>query len=148
MEITSTAFKTGQSMPIQYTCDGDNISPPLIFTGIPSEAKSLALVVEDPDAPNPPFIHWLVWNMEPTTTGTAEGKDFTSGVSGLNSGGKSGFTGPCPPGENHRYFFKLYALDDELTLEPETTHEQFLAAADTHIMAVAELMATYERQPQ
>ena len=115
MKITSSAFQEGGNIPSKFTCDGSDTSPPLQITGIPSEAKSLVLIADDPDAPGGLFTHWLVWNIPPQTNSIAEGS-APKGVQGTNDFGKSGYRGPCPPPGTHRYSFKIFALDRELDL--------------------------------
>ena len=115
MKITSSAFQEGGNIPSKFTCDGSDTSPPLQITGVPSEAKSLVLIADDPDAPSGLFTHWLVWNIPPQTNSIAEGS-APKGVQGTNDFGKSGYKGPCPPPGTHRYSFKIFALDRELDL--------------------------------
>ncbi len=119
MKISSSAFADSQSIPARYTCDGADASPPLTFSDIPSNAKGLALVVDDPDAPSGTFDHWIVWNIPVTMTNVAEGQS-PQGVAGRNGFGKSGYGGPCPPKGEHRYQFKLYALDATMNLQPSS----------------------------
>ena len=113
MKITSSAFQEGGNIPSKFTCDGSDTSPPLQITGVPSEAKSLVLIADDPDAPGGLFTHWLIWNIPPQTNSIAEGS-APKGVLGANDFGKSGYRGPCPPPGIHRYSFKIFALDREL----------------------------------
>jgi Raf kinase inhibitor-like YbhB/YbcL family protein len=115
MKITSSAFQEGANIPSQFTCDGAGTSPPLQITDIPSEAKSLALIVDDPDAPGGLFTHWTVWNIPPQTSAVGEGS-APKGMKGTNDFSKSGYGGPCPPSGTHRYYFKIFALDRELDL--------------------------------
>jgi Raf kinase inhibitor-like protein, YbhB/YbcL family len=115
MKITSSAFQEGGNIPSKFTCDGSDTSPPLQITGVPSKAKSLVLIADDPDAPSGLFTHWLVWNIPPQTNSIAEGS-APKGVQGTNDFGKSGYRGPCPPPGTHRYSFKIFALDRELDL--------------------------------
>jgi hypothetical protein len=117
MTITSPAFKDGESIPDIYTCDGSNINPPLEFTNVPVEAKSLALVVNDPDAPSGNWVHWAVWNIPPTSVGLHAGEKIAGAVEGLTSFGRNGYGGPCPSTGEHRYVFKLYALNTTLRLQ-------------------------------
>src|SRR5881275_684476 len=115
MKITSSAFREGESIPSKFTCDGGDTSPPLQIGDVPSGAKTLALIADDPDAPGGLFTHWLVWNIPPQTSSIAEGS-APKGVQGANDFGKSGYRGPCPPPGRHRYSFKIFALDRELEL--------------------------------
>ena len=144
MNLSSAAFKDGASIPSKYTCDGANTSPPLAFSGIPAGAKSLALVVDDPDAPGGTFDHWLVWNIPPNTTTIGEGQS-PQGVSGRTGFGKSAYGGPCPPSGEHRYFFKLYALDTTLNLPPSSSKSDLEKAMSGHTLAKAQMMGRYKR---
>ena len=142
MTISSSAFSDGQSIPAKYTCDGSDTSPPLAFASIPAGAKSLALVVDDPDAPGGTFDHWIVWNIPPNTTTVAEGQS-PKGVAGRNGFGKDRYGGPCPPGGEHRYFFKAYALDTVLALSRGTTREMLEREMKGHVLDAATLMGKY-----
>src|SRR5207237_8086420 len=115
MKITSSAFQQGGNIPSKFTCDGANTNPPLQISDVPPEAKSLVLIVDDPDAPSGLFTHWAVWNISPQTSTIAEGST-PKGVQGTNDFGKSGYGGPCPPSGTHRYYFKIFALDREVDL--------------------------------
>jgi Raf kinase inhibitor-like YbhB/YbcL family protein len=143
LKIDSPAFKNEEPIPSQYTCEGANINPPLTIGDIPDETKSLALIMEDPDAPNGTFDHWLVWNI-PVTNRIEEKSD--PGIPGTNDFGKTGYGGPCPPTGTHRYFFRVYALDVELDLEAGADKKQLLEAIDDHVLAMGELMAKYEKK--
>ena len=145
MNITSSAFQEGGNIPSKFTCDGGDSSPPLRLAEIPSGAKSLALVVDDPDAPSGLFTHWIVWNISPKTNAIAEGS-APQGVQGTNDFGKSGFGGPCPPSGTHRYYFKIFALDRELNLASGTKRNQLDAAMKGHVVAQGELMGRYSRK--
>jgi Raf kinase inhibitor-like YbhB/YbcL family protein len=145
MKITSSAFKEAASIPSKFTCDGANASPPLQIAGVPSEAKSLALIVDDPDAPGRLFTHWIVWNISPQTSTVAEGST-PKGVQGTNDFGKSGYGGPCPPSGVHRYYFKIFALDRELDLPFGAKRGQIDAAIKAHVIAQGQLMGRYSRQ--
>jgi Raf kinase inhibitor-like YbhB/YbcL family protein len=144
MNISSSAFKDGASIPSKYTCDGANSSPPLAFGGIPAGAKSLALVVDDPDAPGGTFDHWVIWNIPPNTTSVAEGQS-PQGVNGKTGFGKSAYGGPCPPSGEHRYFFKLYAVDTTLNLAPSSSKSDLEKAIKGHTLATAQMMGRYKR---
>jgi hypothetical protein len=145
MTITSPAFATNQEIPGKYGCTGTNTSPPLSFAGVPAGAKSLALVVEDPDAPGGLFTHWVVWNIPTTTTTAAEGQPPAGGTEGMSGYGKAGWGPPCPPSGEHRYVFNLFAIDAELTLPPSTGREELLSAMKNHVLAQAELTGRYRR---
>jgi Raf kinase inhibitor-like YbhB/YbcL family protein len=145
MKITSSAFQEGANIPSQFTCDGAGTSPPLQIADIPSEAKSLALIVDDPDAPSGLFTHWMVWNIPPQTSAVGEG-NTPKGVQGTNDFGKSGYGGPCPPSGTHRYYFKIFALDRELDLPFGAKRGQVDAAMKGHVVAQGELMGRYSRK--
>ena len=145
MKITSSAFQEGGNLPSKFTCDGADISPPLQITGAPSEAKSLVLIADDPDAPSGLFTHWLVWNLPPQTNSIAEGS-APNGVHGTNDFGKPGYKGPCPPPGTHRYSFKIFALDRELDLRSGAKRRQVDAAMKGHVIAQGELMGRYARK--
>jgi Raf kinase inhibitor-like YbhB/YbcL family protein len=142
-QITSGAFEEGGTIPARYTCDGRNVSPPLAFAGAPEGAASLALVVDDPDAPVGTFTHWLAWGIDPGAGGLDEGQPAPR--EGRNGFGTTGYAGPCPPRGRHRYFFRLHALDAELELEPEADRDEFDRALAGHVVETAELVAGYER---
>lgn len=152
--LTSSAFADGEAIPAKYTCDGAGISPPLAWRGAPALAKSLALVVDDPDAPDPKapkrvFVHWVLHDMPVADGGLAEGvRDdaLPHGTrQGINDGGSRGYTGPCPPVGRHRYFFKLHALDVMLPDLRTPTKRALEQAMAGHVLATAQLMGTYER---
>ena len=145
MKITSSAFQEGGNIPSKFTCDGSDTSPPLQINGVPSEAKSLVLVADDPDALSGLFTHWLVWNIPPQTNSIAEGHAL-KGVQGTNDFGKSGYKGPCPPPGTHRYSFKIFALDRELDLRSGTKRSQVDAAMKSHVIAQGELVGRYARK--
>src|SRR5438046_1454063 len=145
MKITSAAFKEGGQIPSQFTCDGANKNPTLEFTGLPQGAKSLALIVDDPDAPSGLCTHWIVRNIEPATGQIAENSSPTGGSQGTNDFGKSGYGGPCPPLGTHRYFFKLVALDEKLSLKAGARRADFDRAIKGHIVGEAQLMGRYSR---
>src|SRR5437764_1667042 len=142
MKVTSSAFQEGGNIPSKFTCDGANTSPPLQISDVPSEAKSLVLIVDDPDAPSGLFTHWVVWNISAQTTTIAEGST-PKGVQGTNDFGKSGYGGPCPPSGAHRYYFRVFALDRELDLPFGAKRGQLDAAMKGHVIAQGELMGRY-----
>jgi hypothetical protein len=150
MKIESSVFKEGSMIPEKYTCDGENISPPLTWSGIPQETVSLALICDDPDAPAGTWVHWVVYNMPAKTVGLresvpAEKKLPDGSIQGTNDFRNIGYGGPCPPSGTHRYYFKLYALDKKLDLEPGTTKWQLVQSMKGHILAEAQLMGKYSR---
>jgi Raf kinase inhibitor-like YbhB/YbcL family protein len=148
MRITSSAFAPNGTIPKQYTCSDKDLAPPLSFEEIPSNTSSLALIVDDPDAPAGTWVHWVVYNMPGTTTGIAEGAADLSGtvLQGVNDFKKRGYGGPCPPpGKPHRYFFKLYALDSAIDLPRGASKGDLEMAMDGHILGQAELIGLYSR---
>lgn len=145
MTITSPAFENNQPIPSNYTCDGENVNPPLVFHDVPENAESLVLIVEDPDAPQGTFLHWLVFNISPKVTKVEEHDVPGEGEEGLNDGGKQGYTGPCPPSGTHRYFFKLYALDTQLQIEGDPDVDIVRQYMIEHILDKAELVGLYSR---
>jgi Raf kinase inhibitor-like YbhB/YbcL family protein len=145
MKVTSPAFQEGGNIPPKFTCDGADTSPPLQISGVPPEAKSLVLVVDDPDAPSGLFTHWAVWNISPQTSAIGEG-EAPKGVSGTNDFGKSGYGGPCPPSGTHRYYFKVFALDRELDLPFGAKRSQLDAAMKGRVITQGQLMGRYSRR--
>ena len=145
MKITSSAFQEGANIPSKFSCDGANTSTPLQISDVPSEAKSLVLIVDDPDAPSGLFTHWAVWNISPQTSTIAEGST-PKGMKGTNDFGKSGYGGPCPPSGTHRYYFKIFALDRELDLPSGAKRGQLDAAMKGHVIAQGELMGRYSKK--
>jgi Raf kinase inhibitor-like YbhB/YbcL family protein len=152
MHLTSPAFENGAEIPARYTCEGRDISPPLTWSGVPKEARSLVLVVDDPDAPDPKepkttWVHWVVYNLPPSTTGLAEGvKALPQGARvGLNDWKRAAYGGPCPPVGRHRYFHKLYALDAVLGLD-RPTKAQVENAMKDHVLGHAQLVGTYQKR--
>jgi Raf kinase inhibitor-like YbhB/YbcL family protein len=144
-ELTSSAFQHGQPIPRKYTCEGEDVSSPLAWSGIPEGTVSLALVVDDPDAPSGTFTHWLAWGIDPTAGGLGEGE--AAPVEGLNDFGQAGWRGPCPPPGHgpHRYFFRLHGLERELDLPAGPGKAEVERALEGRVLAVAELVGTYER---
>jgi hypothetical protein len=145
MKITSSAFQQSANIPSKFSCDGPNTSPPLQISDVPSQAKGLVLIVDDPDAPSGLFTHWAVWNISAQTSTIAEGST-PKGVQGKNDFGKSGYGGPCPPSGTHRYYFKVFALDRELDLPVGAKRSQLDAAMKGHVIAHGELMGRYSRK--
>ena len=146
MTITSPAFENGEPIPTKFTCDGEDINPPLVFANVPQEAKSLALIVDDPDAPNGMWVHWVVWNIDPATTEVGVNKVPAGAQLGVNDFRQTPYGGPCPPSGTHRYYFKLYALDLKMTLGAGTTKAVLEKAMKGRIIAQAELMGKYKRK--
>jgi Raf kinase inhibitor-like YbhB/YbcL family protein len=142
LKLISTVFGHNGHIPPKYTCEGENINPPLKVENIPDGTKTLALIVEDPDAPRGVFTHWIIWNISPND---AIAEKSNPGISGTNSFGKKGYGGPCPPSGEHRYFFRVFALDDELGLLAGATKEDLLNAMKGHILASADLMGVYQK---
>lgn len=152
LELTSTAFIQGEPIPVQYSCDGEDISPPLTWTDPPGGTQSLTLIMDDPDAPGGTWDHWLLFNIPADMRGleenlpiTGKNQDPDAIFVGNNSWGRVDYGGPCPPGGTHRYFFKLYALDTTISLLPGATKQELLSEMEGHILAEAELMGTYSR---
>ncbi len=154
LELTSTAFKNNGDIPQRYTCDGENISPPLVWTGVPERAKTLVLIVDDPDAPDPAapkrtWVHWVLYNIPPSAGGLAENcgvrGGFAEALDGSNDWGRTGFGGPCPPTGRHRYFHKLYALDITLPDLGIPDKARVTAAMHGHVLAEATLIGGYRR---
>ena len=144
MKLSSSAFGNKEVVPVEYTCDGDNVSPPLTFGDVPNKTKSLALIMDDPDAPMGTWVHWLVWNVPTNVTGFSKGENITF-PKGKNDFGKQKYGGPCPPSGVHRYFFKLYALDTMLDLQPGASKKQLEKAMTGHVIEEDQLMRTYSR---
>lgn len=152
MNLTSPAFQNGAEIPAKYTCEGQDIAPPLASSGMPPNAKSLALIVDDPDAPDPAhpqrtWVHWVVYNIPSSSTSLPEGGQLPPGaLQGLNDWKRPGYGGPCPPTGRHRYFFKLYALSTTLPNLGQVTKDKLEAAMKPHIVARAELIGTYQKR--
>jgi Raf kinase inhibitor-like YbhB/YbcL family protein len=150
LEVTSAAFTEGNMIPKKYTCDGENISPPLAWSTPPAGAKSIAVINDDPDAPAGTWTHWVIFNIPATVTSLPENipplKTLEDGsVQGANDFRKIGYGGPCPPFGVHRYYFKVYALDSFLDLKPGATKREVLRAANGHILSEGMLMGRYKR---
>ena len=143
VSIATSAFQAGGDIPAKFTCNGANVNPELKINGVPNEAKSLVLIVDDPDAPHGLFTHWIVWNIDPKTTDIGENSVPVGGVQGTNDFGKRNYSGPCPPSGTHRYFFKIFALDMKLDLKPSARRADLDAAIKSHILERGALMARY-----
>lgn len=155
MELTSPSFSPGSEIPIRHTHDGDDLAPPLRWTGVPDRAASLVLIVDDPDAPDPaapqrPWVHWLLFDIPPAAAGLPEGgQPLPAGThEGLNDWNRQGYGGPCPPAGRHRYCFKLYALDKGLPLICSPTRSSVEQAMQGHVLAQAECIGTYLKRPK
>jgi len=153
MQLSSPAFSPDGPIPTRYTCDGDDISPPLAWTGMPKGSRSLVLIVDDPDAPDPraprmTWVHWVLYNLPPQTTGLPEGvRSLPAGTAeGKNDWRRTGYGGPCPPIGRHRYFFKLYALDTVLPDLHQPDKASLERHMQGHILATATLIGTYQRR--
>ena len=150
VKISSSAFQNGEYIPRQYTCDGSDISPPLEWTNFPKETKSYALINDDPDAPVGTWVHWVMYNIPGETSSLSENtpkeKRLKNGAcQGINDFKRIGYGGPCPPSGVHRYFFKIYALNTMLDLEPGRTKAELVEAMKGHVIAQGELMGKYSR---
>jgi Raf kinase inhibitor-like YbhB/YbcL family protein len=145
LELRSPAFDEGEPIPRKHTCDGEDVSPQLAWSSVPEGARTLALIMHDPDAPSGDFIHWLAWNIDPEPGELAEG--VRPPAEGTNGFGNGGYGGPCPPPGHgaHRYVHHLYAVDTELDLEPGAAREQLEDALDGRVIGEARLIGTYER---
>src|SRR5215471_13343514 len=143
LRVRSDAFSHGGQIPPKYTCEGENINPPLEVSDLPDKTKSLAIIVEDPDAPRGVYDHWVAWNIIPSE---AIAENSRPGVNGRNSFGNTGYGGPCPPSGSHRYFFKVYALDNKLDLQPGSDKKTLQQAMKEHVLASGELMGHYQKR--
>jgi Raf kinase inhibitor-like YbhB/YbcL family protein len=141
--VKSSVFEPSKPIPKKYTCDGNDINPPLTIEGSPKEAKTLVLIIDDPDAPRGTFDHWVVWNIPASTSKI--GENTVPGKEGTNGAGQPSYMGPCPPGGTHRYFFKVYALDTELNLGINSRKKDVEKAMQNHILAKGELIGLYTR---
>jgi Raf kinase inhibitor-like YbhB/YbcL family protein len=145
MKITCPVLQPNDFLPAKYTCDGKGVNPPLEISDIPQEAKSLALIMDDPDAPRGTFTHWLVWNIHPVISKIEENSVPLDAVEGMNSANQEGYIPPCPPGGTHRYRFKLYALDQYLSLEKKISRSDLENEIEKHLVDSAELVTQYQR---
>lgn len=145
IRLISSAFAEGEMIPEKYTCDAENVSPPLSWSEIPEGTESLALIVDDPDAPAGTWVHWVLYNIPTDQNGLSEGEEGV-GIEGKNNFGNLGYGGPCPPkGPAHRYFFKIYALAAVLALDPGETKENLERAMGAHVLAQGQLIGKYQR---
>ncbi|MDQ3223223.1 MAG: YbhB/YbcL family Raf kinase inhibitor-like protein [Gemmatimonadota bacterium] len=151
--LTSAAFAYGDKIPVRFTCEGDDVSPPLQWTGAPVETRSVALIMDDPDAPRGTWVHWLLYNLPGEAVELAQAvptlPETPSGARhGRNTAGDMAYAGPCPsPGKPHRYFLRVYALDIMLSLPPGATRGELERAMEQHILAQGTLMGTYQHRP-
>jgi Raf kinase inhibitor-like YbhB/YbcL family protein len=150
MEIKSSSFNHEDMIPAKYTCDGQNISPPLFWSGAPVKTKSFSLICDDPDAPVGLWVHWVIFDIPANVNSLPEKISRQEEIPGLgkngkNTSGRYGYDGPCPPGGTHRYYFKLYALDTVLNKKAGLTKDELLAAMKGHVLAEAQLMGRYKR---
>jgi Raf kinase inhibitor-like YbhB/YbcL family protein len=146
LDVSSSAFSEGQSIPEKYTCDGQNVSPPIQWSGAPANTKSIAIICDDPDAPSGTFTHWVLYDVPGTIKELAEGSSG-NGKEGVNGFGKKGYSGPCPPpGGAHRYFFRVYALDTASLGNAGSSKEDVTAAMQDHILAQGQVMGRYKRK--
>jgi Raf kinase inhibitor-like YbhB/YbcL family protein len=148
--VSSTAFRDGGMIPSQYACDGPNISPPIEWAGLPTDAETIALICDDPDAPAKVWVHWVVFDVPATRSGLPEAVPSEKtipdgGRQGTNDFGEVGYGGPCPPSGTHRYYFKVYALDTQLNLDSTTTKDRLLRAMEGHVLAQGQLIGGYRR---
>jgi Raf kinase inhibitor-like YbhB/YbcL family protein len=146
LRISSTAFENNGGIPVKFTCDGMDINPPLSIHDVPVGAKSLALIVDDPDAPRGMWVHWVVWNIDPGLTGIMEDSVPKGAALGMNDFRKHDYGGPCPPSGTHRYFFKLYALDTRLNIGADSDKSALEKAMQGHIISQAQIIGTYKRK--
>jgi len=146
IKVTSSAFQEGGAIPEKFAKNGQNVSPELRIEGVPAEAKSLALVLDDPDAPGGLFTHWLAWNIDPKTTQIPEGNAPSGAMQGKNDFGESGYGGPQPPSGTHRYYFKIFAVNSRLELRPGAKRKEFDAAIKGRVLAQGQLMGRYSKK--
>src|SRR6185369_3042183 len=146
LTVTSAAFAEGAAIASKYTCDGQDVNPPLVMGATPAGTRSLALIMDDPDAPVGTWVHWVAWNIPPQTREIPENGLPAGTMQGLNSWKRNDYGGPCPPSGTHHYYFKLYALDTALTLAPSTTKADLERAMKGHVIAAGQLMGTYKRR--
>ena len=145
MQLKSTAFEGGGMIPVKFTCEGPNVSPPLEFIDVPAQAKSLVLMIEDPDAETKPWVHWMVFNIPPDTKGFEENSIATGAQQGLCNGNTLGYEGPCPPENEHTYVFKLYAVDKMLNTNPIPDRKKVLEQIHGHTIDEVVLEGRYKK---
>ena len=145
-DLTCSAFKDGDTIPKKYTCDGVNVNPPLKVENVPSNTKSLALVFDDIDAPRGTYVHWILWNIDPTVKEIKENSLPEGAVQGMNDFKRRNYGGPCPPKRAHKYVFKIYALDTLLNPNSNLTKNDLEKAMEGHVIAQAKLVGIYKRR--
>lgn len=145
LTVTSQAFENGKTIPSKYTCDSENVNPPINIVGVTNNVKSLVLIMEDPDSPGKVWNHWLIWNINPASINIPENNVPSGAVQGKNDFGQNKYGGPCPFMGTHRYFFKVYALDTTLNLTEGASRSELDQAISSHIIATGELMGTYKK---
>jgi Raf kinase inhibitor-like YbhB/YbcL family protein len=143
LQLSSPSFKANEAIPQKFACDGQNINPAITIKGVPSSAKTLALVVEDPDAPKGTVYHWVMWNIP---AGSSIDENSAPGVQGKNTHGQNSYMGPCPPSGTHHYHFKVYALDTQLDIDTSSGQAELQAAMQGHIVASSELVGLYSKK--
>lgn len=146
MKLTSPVFNDGGYIPVKYTCDGENVNPPLEISGVPENAKSLALIVDDPDAPAGDWVHWTLWNIPPQTKNILENNIPAGAIEGKTDFGRPGYGGPCPPSGTHRYQFKLYALDTILDLNSYSAKKDIEREMKDHILDQIMFVGLYQKR--
>jgi len=146
LKISSPVFENNGNIPAKYTCDGKDVNPPLLIENVPANTKSLALIMDDPDAPRGTWVHWVVWNIDPQAGEIKEDSVPKSAKQGMNDFRKKDYGGPCPPSGTHRYFFKLYALDTVLTIGQDSTKADLEKAMKGHILEEGSLIGLYKRK--
>lgn len=146
LKLTSPAFLNAQPIPRTYSCDGADLNPPLAISGVPKEAKSLVLIMDDPDAPGGVWVHWLLWNIDPATVRIAKGSIPAGALQGLNGWQRKGYRGPCPPPGTHHYHFRLYALKERLDLPGSANRNDLDRVMEGKILAGCELVGIYSRK--
>ena len=146
MKISSAAFENNSPIPLKYTCEGQEINPPLEFMDVPEDTKSLVLIMDDPDAPMKTWIHWTIWNIDAKTTQILQNSCPKGAIEGVTSFGRTGYGGPCPPSGTHRYFFKLFALDKILDLGSNSYARDIESTIEGHIIQKAELIGLYKKK--
>jgi Raf kinase inhibitor-like YbhB/YbcL family protein len=145
LQVTSPAFQNNGNIPRQYTCDGKDINPPLMIANCPQGTKSLALICDDPDAPGGGWVHWVIWNIDPSVKEIKEAIVPQGAIEGMNDFGRHRYGGPCPPSGTHRYFFKVYALDTMLNISTNASKADLEKAMKGHILAQGQLIGLYKR---
>lgn len=146
MRLVSKVFQNNGPIPAKYTCDGEDVNPPLLISDVPEKAKSLVLIVDDPDSPSGTWTHWIVWNINTGLNEIKENERPDEGIEGVTSFGKTGYGGPCPHSGRHRYVFKLYALNEFISLDPKSDKQKLEAAMEGKILDQAELVGLYSRK--